>query len=348
MLPSVLGFDYMDGSDLSGGGALGMLGDRAGFLKPIRWWFRSWWYSNKSTGDAGRPTLWPAEAQDDDAHRTTVHIVDSWVPHPHPQVKTRSIHVYTNAPFVRLAVNGVPATNVMAVPFFGMATFPEVVFAPGALVADALGPDGTTVVASHTIQSPKAVPTALVLAIEAPSPRTGTGATLVADGEDVAMVSATFVDADGVPVTLGSAASANITFSVTSGAGTIIGLHSGTPASSADGAGGATSGFPAHYGVVMAFIRSTEVRSGTQAERALLRSIHPDARQDCSAEGDGCDGGRTARIVGTVDRQWSGVIVVQAVAAGLKPATISIPVTTDPAMLPLAVARRSARGSTEL
>ena len=35
------GFDYSDGTIMDGG-ALGMLGDRAGFLKPIRWWFQSW------------------------------------------------------------------------------------------------------------------------------------------------------------------------------------------------------------------------------------------------------------------------------------------------------------------
>ena len=147
----------------------------------------------------------------------------------------------------------------------------------------------------------------------------------------------------------------------------------------ADGAGGATAGFPAHYGVVMAFIRSTEVRTGTPAERALLRSIHIDARQGCEADAGGPDcneGGprRTARIVEgdlqghrrrsaggsshraaassarvkggpyAPERPWSGTIVVQAVAAGLKPATITIPVTADPRMLPIAVAHRSARG----
>ena len=291
-------------------------------IRPIRWWFRSWWYSNKTAADAGRPTLWPAEAQTTDAERTTVKIVDSWV--AHPQSKSRSIHVYTNAPYARLKVNGSPASAVVSVPFFGMATFPAVVFAPGSLTAEALGPDGATVVASDTAKSPGGVPAALVLAVEAPSPRTGTGAALVADGEDVAMVSATFVDKDGVPVTLGPQAAANITFSIVSGAGTVLGLHSGTPAPIGDavGVGNAAVGFPAHYGVVMAFIRSTEVRIGTPAERALLRSIHLDARQGCGEDGGagaggGCGGktaGATARIVGGdhQDEEWSGVIVVQA------------------------------------
>ena len=95
---------------------------------------------------------------------TTVYIVDNWVAHPTASTATniassssssgattRSIHVYTNAPYVHLTVNGSPAVggDLTAVPYFGAAVFPAVVFAAGTLTANAVSGDRTTVLGTQ-------------------------------------------------------------------------------------------------------------------------------------------------------------------------------------------------------
>ena len=241
--------------------------------------------------------------------------------------------MYTNAPYVRLAVNGKPAVGgeLTAVPYFGAAVFPAVAFAAGTLTADAVGADRKTVLGSHSVRTPLADVAAVVLSVVAPSPQTGTGDALVADGQDVAMVSATLVDAAGEPVTSGAAASRNITFTVVKGSGRLLAMHSGTPYPAVDSI---EPTIAAHRGVVMAFIRSTEVKLGTAADRALLKTVHMDAGR----------GGSAAIYTGShyTDAGGADDIVVQASADGVKePAFITIPVTSDSTQLPLAVAKRS-------
>eukprot|EP00425_Heterocapsa_triquetra_P008678 CAMPEP_0195138142 /NCGR_PEP_ID=MMETSP0448-20130528/157226_1 /TAXON_ID=66468 /ORGANISM="Heterocapsa triquestra, Strain CCMP 448" /LENGTH=335 /DNA_ID=CAMNT_0040176399 /DNA_START=29 /DNA_END=1033 /DNA_ORIENTATION=- len=106
----------------------GTIADVVGFDKESKWWLRSWWFSNISASDHGRPVL-----PDDEA---TVHIVDSWVPMQGRD--TRSVTVYTNAPLVRLWLNGEVVSETMAVPLFGHALFAKVPFRPGNLTAEAL------------------------------------------------------------------------------------------------------------------------------------------------------------------------------------------------------------------
>jgi hypothetical protein len=85
------GFDYdVDGSSSGASAtATGMVADRAGFEKPLAWWFRAWWLSNISVHDAGRPALWPGVA----ARPFVCHIVDSWAAPPAART-TRTVHVY--------------------------------------------------------------------------------------------------------------------------------------------------------------------------------------------------------------------------------------------------------------
>merc|ERR1719201_924389 len=54
------GFDYLGESRgwPQTGKARGTIADLAGFAKESRWWFRSWWYSNISKADHGKPVLW--------------------------------------------------------------------------------------------------------------------------------------------------------------------------------------------------------------------------------------------------------------------------------------------------
>jgi hypothetical protein len=62
--------------------------------------------------------------------------------------------------------------------------------------------------------------TAVVLSIDAPSPVTGTGSKMLLDGQDVALIRATVVDAAGHTV---HNAANNITFEIVSGPGRIVG-----------------------------------------------------------------------------------------------------------------------------
>jgi hypothetical protein len=232
--------------------------DRVGFEKPMAKWFRSWWLSNISVMDAGRPVLW-AEARSTtagtdtstdtstsadvvdiaDATSYTLSIVDSWIAPPAGNTTagntTRTIHVYTNAPWVQLYVNGEPAGEAVPVPFFGWATFAAVPFEAGNLTAAALDHTAVSMVASETIftgtvpslyshftiivlslyshctiivlslslrrsshvhYTPYAIrihythtiytggaAAAIKLVLDAPSPMTGTGPALVADGQ---------------------------------------------------------------------------------------------------------------------------------------------------------------------
>jgi hypothetical protein len=194
------GFDYADGNTYAVD-ATGMLADRVGFEKPLQSWFRSWWLSNISVMDAGRPVLW-AEARnltgmtDVDTNRTlsgaagttdatsvTISIVDSWIAPPAARGNnTRSIHVYTNAPWVQLYVNSEPVSDKpVPVPFFGTATFAAVPFKAGNLTAAALDQTGA-IVARQTVFTGGAA-AGIKLALDAPSPITGTGSHLVADGQ---------------------------------------------------------------------------------------------------------------------------------------------------------------------
>ena len=80
----------------------GTVGDAAGFTKETAYWFRLWWLSRTPTSDAGRPPL---------ADSRTLFIVDAWQEGRRingsalPSVRT--VHVYTDAPWLRLELNGV-------------------------------------------------------------------------------------------------------------------------------------------------------------------------------------------------------------------------------------------------
>ena len=329
--------DYPGAGSTSGASATatGMLADRAGFQKPLAWWFRAWWLSNVSASDAGRPVLWSAATAQP---ITTCHIVDSWVTPPAGQT-TRSVHVYSNAATVQLYVNGkAVGITPVAVPYFGMAVFPAVPYSPGNLTAVAM--DSSSIsrpLATHSVFTPGAL-AQMTLTLDAPSQLTGTGSAMVADGQDVAMLRASLVDSHGRLISAQDpkASATNITFKVISGAGRLLGLHNGSPNDVPDGLG---SSFPAHHGLVRAFIVSSENHAGPLRTRQLSRYINLDA-------GKGGRSSATSIVVSEKDhydddgRSLSMLepIVVQASAEGLPSTTISIPLTVDVRELPLAVA----------
>lgn len=240
----------------------GTVADVAGFRKETAYWLRSWWLSNISATDAGRPPL----GFDPSPVDITVFIVDSWQPRPGVYHNAnRTITVYSNAPLVALELNGARVTQPQAISFFGQATF-TLPFTPGNLTAVGLDHMGARL-AQHSVLSPQGPTASLVLSLDAPSPETGTGTTLVADGEDVAMVRATLLDTGGH---FAYNAADNVSFRVVSGPGRIWATHNGDPASDTPRD---VPWHPAYKGLARAFVRTTTDAATPLAHRARVREI---------------------------------------------------------------------------
>lgn len=293
--------------------------DLSGFAKAPVWWFRSWWLSNISTSSPDRPPI--------SASATVCHIVETWKANPSAPTKNRTIHVYTNAPFVSLALNGAAVASPAAVAQFGYATF-SVAFAPGTLTATALAADGATALATATRVSWGA-PAAVRLTVDVPSASTGTGAALFLDGADTGLLRATIVDAAG---NVCEDATNTVSFAVTSGPGFIVGTGNGDPANQE----------PVHapmrrayHGLVRVIVRVTQASAVATAAGAggadavaLLAAINVDAGR----------GGRSSRIL---PGGAPAPIVIAAAAAGLSGDSASIVTSVDAADAPLAVAAAS-------
>lgn len=154
--------------------------------------------------------------------------MDSWVAPPAGN-HTRTVHVYSNAFAVQLYVNGKAVAPVpVAIEYFGMAVFPSIGYVPGNLTAVAVDSSGAQLW-SHSVFTPSSL-ARIMLTLDAPSPLTGTGSAMVADGQDVAMIRASLVDSNSRPISAQDPkASTNITFKVVSGGGRLLGLHNGEP-----------------------------------------------------------------------------------------------------------------------
>jgi hypothetical protein len=98
-----------------------------------------------------------------------------------PLPHVRNVHVYTDSAYVRLELNGEIVTPPTAVPAFGNAAF-QVAFAPGNLTAVALASPSGPAVGSFSALTPSSA-ASLRLTLDAPSPKTGTGSALVANGQ---------------------------------------------------------------------------------------------------------------------------------------------------------------------
>ncbi len=280
------------------------------------WWYRSWWLANVSAADAGRPPL-PAPNSS-----LFVHIVESWRGAPGG---TRDINVFTNAPLVRLSVNGAVVGPPLHVPPFGYARFLKVPYAPGKLLAEALDASGASVLGAHA-RSTWGPAAAIALALDAPSPRTGTGAALFLDGNDAALLRATVVDAAGVPV---EDSSLRITFAVTGGPGAVWGTGNGDPANQEPNHAPSRA---AYHGLLRAVIRVTQASavagSGGDAINALalLAAVNVDA-------GGGPGSSAVKPLAGPPP-----AITVTASAPGLPIASIDIPTSAAEGDSVLAVA----------
>lgn len=293
----------------------GTLADVAGFDKETIHWFRSWWLSNISRADAGRPLV----RTTDDDDRWTLRVVDTWTPIPGRTART--INVYTNCPLVTLELNGMSLKSFAEdVPFFGMATFKNVPYKAGNLTALGWNANRTRLLASHSTYTPGA-PASLMLSVDVPSIETGTGDTLVADGEDVAMLRATLLDANGRRVP--SNGDHNVSFRIVSGDARVVATHNGNPANLSPNH---APWVPTYGGLARAIVRVTLDASSPFRHR--IAEIDRESRRNVRVLlHDGAD----------VDD-----VVVEAkvtLADGRDvTSTAIIPVSTDPSKSPLRVA----------
>jgi hypothetical protein len=263
--------------------------DLSGFPKAPAWWYRSWWLAAVDSSDAGRPPL-PLK-------KTSYfcRLVESWQPVPHSLsaaksnrnrnsktgTTTRQLHVYTNAPFARILINGgaTAGGDTIAVAPFSVASFNRIAFAPGNITAECLltssrssggGGDGGGVLASHTKHS-WGVPAAIKLTLDVPSIATGTGSSVYLDGADVALVRATVVDVAGNVV---HGSTANITFTVVNGPARLVGVGNGDPANQNPNHAASSQ---AYHGLARAIFRATLVAVGSAADRSMVATVNKDA-----------------------------------------------------------------------
>ena len=141
------------------------------------------------------------------------------------------------------------------------------------------------------------------------------------DGQDVALLRAEIVDSNGVRV---ASATNNVTFTVVSGPGRIVGSHNGDPTTHVNNH---SPMHPAYHGLVRGVVMVTEDRASPAWHRQRLRYID-------------VDGNKNVKIVepGTETDGANDVIVVSASSPGLATVTVSIACSTDAADSVLAVA----------
>jgi len=286
--------------------------DLAGFVKAPAFWFQQRWLTGVPVDDAGRPPLKVS---------TTVRLVELWQPPNDPNAKgMRKINVYSNAPIVRLSLNGTPVAFLSG----SNGVFSSsILFSAGTLTADALAADNSTVLATHKRVSWGA-PSALALTLDVPSPNSGTGAKLYLDGVDVALVRATVLDATGNIV---ADSTLNVSFSIESGPGLVVGVGNGDPSSLDPNQ---VNWRPAYHGLARGVIRATLDASTPDVIRARRLAMEVDA-------GKGPRSSSIMPIGGTPPTS----IVVTAEAPGLPRTSLTIPLSVDASDSPMSVASAS-------
>jgi hypothetical protein len=248
--------------------------------------------------------------------------VEAW--RPSPSSPNRTINVYTNAPYVSLALNGAPlpggvGATPVAVPSFGYARFHSVPYSTGTLTATASSDAaGASPLGSHSRTSWGA-PAAILLTLDAPSLSTGTGGALYLDGTDAALVRASVVDSEGVVCEDDSAT--RVTFAVSSGGGMVWGTGNGDPSNHEPNH---SPSRVVYHGLVRGVIRVTQVSAvvgGGEDALDLLALVNTDATIT--------KGGGTPNIT------------VTAYAPGLTGASLEIITSVDDKDSPLAAAAAS-------
>lgn len=291
--------------------------DFAGFVKPAAWHYRAWWLAAIPPSDPSRSPI-PCE--------DVVKIVHDWR-NPAPPI----VAVYSNLPVVELFLNG----ESLGKQPMGWANWSSwvVPFVPGNLIAVAYRGTGASLspAATDTKLTPGA-PAAIVLSLDAPSIATGTGSTLVLDGQDAALVRASIVDSAGRTTT--GCAAVNVTFTVVNGPGRVIGVGNGDPSSHDPNK---VSWRLSYHGLVRAVVQTTI--DATTPRRDLLRVIDLESEMHIPAMYEST----------AVEHAKASGIVVEATAPGFEPSRITIPVSDDPSTEGVvAVARGSFRSAIDI
>jgi len=289
--------------------------DLMGFAKPAAFWFRSQWLLNVTDGRTDKTFETNGKYE--------VKLVESWEsPDSWDRTKgntTRTIHAYSNAPFIELFVNnasqGILPVSAMNLGAGSYAEFENVKWVAGTLAAvGRMKKDGDSV-ASTAIKT-CGPPVALKLSLDCPSPHTGTGSALFLDGQDAALIRASIVDATGQVVHMAN--SQNVSFAIVSGPGEIQGTGSGNPKSyEANNA----PWHIAYHGLVRAVVRVTSGAGLSEYEKATLQAI---------------DGPSGLALDSAED------IVLEASSPGLDTARLIIPTSTDSRHSVLKVAQSGA------
>jgi hypothetical protein len=291
--------------------------DLAGFAKEGAYWYRSWWLynamMNHSTGGIDVP-INPPKLINPDANPSQenngyiVHIVQHWEPHP-DTTSSLTIDVYSNAPHVELFVNG-KSQGVQDVSWQRWAEWTGISYEKGNLTAAAMD-DKKTVMATHTVLTNSDKPSKVVAYLDVPSTDTGTGSALVLDGQDAGMVSAAILDSNGRVMHWSTD---NVTFSIVSGPGRIVGVGNGNPQCHEPNQASWRS---AYHGLARVIVQVTEDHSTPSSHRQRLIQIDR-------------DGSKRTYIQDPLQPvEAPDAIVVQASVEGVGSSTVTIPVTTD-------------------
>ena len=254
------------------------------------------------------------------------------------------VHVYSSAPAVELLING-ESVGVQALrnpqltpgadskypaqpTAQSWATYTVAKFVPGNLTAVALDPGNTAAaaaLATHTVLTGGAA-AKLVLTLDAPNPRSGTGDALLLDGQDAGLVRATIVDGAGQLV---ADATHNVTFEIVSGPGRIVGAHNGDPQCHEPNQ---VAWHSAYHGLVRAVVMTTEDKASPAWHRKRLVEIDAENGLQTTVIADPVAvGGRG------VQASSNGIappapIMLKASCDGLPATTISIPTSSDAAL----------------
>lgn len=300
--------------------------DLAGFPKASAYWYKSWFLLNSTNMSSSphdhvhRPPMLvnpESKTYTEDDSKFMIYIVQHW--ESDVGGSSRTIQAYTNAPMAELFVNGA-SQGVKVITWLGWAEWDSVTYAAGNITAVAMIAPGH-VVATYTVET-TGQPAAVQLEVDVPSMHTGTGSALVMDGQDAGMVRASIVDSMGRVI---NSAFHNVTFSIVSGPGRIIGVGNGDPICHEPNKVSWRSAF---HGLARAIIQVTEDHSSSPSHRDRMRQIDSDG------------GLRTFILPSDKSPEPLADIVVQASVEGLGSAKVSIPVVSDPQFGVLPVAKQ--------
>ena len=268
---------------------------------------------NHSTGGIDVPinppklvNLYSAPGEDNAKDGYLVHIVEHW--EPNDNANTRTVHVYTNAPMAELFING-KSQGVQQLVWQGWAEW-NVIYSSGNLTATALS-DQHSIMATHTVLTSD-TPSKIMAYLDVPNEETGTGSALLLNGQDSGMVSAAILDSNGRVV---HSASHNVTFSIVSGPGRIIGVGNGNPACHE---ANQVSWRSAYHGLARVIVQVTENHATLPEHQQRLIQIDR-------------DGGIRTHIQDprVQPANFADGIVVEVSAPGAGSSTVIIPVSTN-------------------